>query len=112
MEAEEYLLQVALGPGEVGLLEPPQASPSLCPAWGVGRQLPGVRRGEWGLPNCAQVCAREGNADLTTLPPSPSPLRLGSGVGPGRQRGWEHAPPPAGPGEGQTVASDQNGGQV
>lgn len=56
------------------------------------------------LPNYAQVCAeREGHAELTPLPISPSPLELGSGVEEGRLRGWEHAVPPSpttGPREG------------
>ena len=39
-------------------------------------------------------------------------IGLGSGDGSGRQRSWEHAAPPVGPGEGQTVARDQDGGWV
>lgn len=64
-------------------------------------------------PNCAQLCAeREGHTELTPLLSSPSPLRLGSGgTGEFEGLGACSAPPTptAGPGEGQTVARDQDG---
>lgn len=91
-----------------GVLRPPPGPAEAEEGLPPGRPLPCARTSEWGGHNAWG--AGRGVSRVWTqawpprLPAPPGSLGRGLGQGRGAQ---EHAAPPAGPGEGQTVARDQ-----
>lgn len=80
------------------------------PGRGNGEPIARVQEGAT-PPDRTPVCAREGHAQLAHGRPRPARSDGGQGVGQGRGAGSMQRPP-VGPGEGQTVARDQDGGRV